>query len=66
MTVGDEDALQYTRRAIDMTEADVEGHAERGTTRLVVGASSTDLDEQREELSAFAERLKLGRGSIET
>jgi hypothetical protein len=29
---------------------------------LIVGASSTDLDEQREELSAFAERLKLGRG----
>jgi probable F420-dependent oxidoreductase len=59
----DADALQYTRwGAIDMSEADVEGHADKGTTRLIVGASSTDLDEQREELSAFAERLKLGRG----
>ena len=43
-----------------MTAADVEAHAARGTTRLVFGPASTDLSEQREQLSAFAERLKLG------
>jgi alkanesulfonate monooxygenase SsuD/methylene tetrahydromethanopterin reductase-like flavin-dependent oxidoreductase (luciferase family) len=54
-------ALEYTRwGSIDMTAADVEAHAARGTTRLVFGPASTDLDEQREQLSSFAERLKLG------
>jgi probable F420-dependent oxidoreductase len=54
-------ALEYTRwGSIDMTAADVEAHAARGTTRLVFGPASTDLNEQREQLSAFAERLKLG------
>ena len=57
----DADALEYTRwGSIDMTAADVEAHAARGTTRLVFGPASTDLSEQREQLSAFAERLKLG------
>ena len=57
----DADALEYTRwGSIDMTAADVEAHAARGTTRLVFGPASTDLNEQREQLSAFAERLKLG------
>ncbi len=57
----DADPLEYTRwGSIDMTAADVEVHAARGTTRLVFGPASTDLDEQREQLSAFAERLKLG------
>ncbi len=57
----DADALEYTRwGSIDMTAADAEAHAARGTTRLVFGPASTDLNEQREQLSAFAERLKLG------
>jgi len=45
-----------------MTAADVEAHAARGTTRLVFGPASTDLGEQRDQLSAFADRagLKLG------
>jgi probable F420-dependent oxidoreductase len=57
----DPDALEYTRwGSIDLTAADVEAHAARGTTRLVFGPASTDLSEQREQLSAFAKRLKLG------
>jgi probable F420-dependent oxidoreductase len=57
----DADALEFTRwGAIDMSEADVAASAAQGTTRLVVGPSSTSLDEQREELSAFADRLGLG------
>ena len=57
----DADALEYTRwGSIDMTAADAEAHGARGTTRLVFGPASTDLNEQREQLSAFAERLKLG------
>jgi probable F420-dependent oxidoreductase len=55
------DALEYTRwGSIDMSAADVEAHASQGTTRLVVGPSSTDLNEQRDQLSAFAARLDLG------
>jgi probable F420-dependent oxidoreductase len=51
------DALEYTRwGSIDMTPADIEAHAARGTTRLVFGPASTDLDEQRQQLSAFADR----------
>jgi hypothetical protein len=56
----DADALEYTRwGSIDMTAADVEALAARGPTRLVFGPASTDLDQQREQLSSFAERLKL-------
>jgi alkanesulfonate monooxygenase SsuD/methylene tetrahydromethanopterin reductase-like flavin-dependent oxidoreductase (luciferase family) len=56
----DADALEYTRwGSIDMSEGDVEAHAVNGTTRLVVGTSALDPQAQREELSAFAERLKL-------
>jgi probable F420-dependent oxidoreductase len=57
----DADALEYTRwGSIDMTASDVEDHAALGTTRLVVGPASTDLSEQRQQMSEFAERLKLG------
>jgi probable F420-dependent oxidoreductase len=53
--------LEYTRwGSIDMSADDVDAHAANGTTRLVVGATSLDLHEQRDEISAFAERLKLG------
>jgi hypothetical protein len=58
----DPDALEYTRwGAIDMTVDDVDSHA-RGTTRLVAAPAApaaTDLSEQLDQLSAFAERLIL-------
>jgi probable F420-dependent oxidoreductase len=54
-------ALEYTRwGSIDMSADDVDAHARNGTTRLVVGVTSLDPREQRDEISAFAERLKLG------
>jgi probable F420-dependent oxidoreductase len=53
-------ALQYTRwGAIDMTESTVAALAGQGVTRLVVGATSPDPAEQRDELSAFANRFGL-------
>jgi hypothetical protein len=53
--------LEYTRwGSIDMTADDVEAHARNGTARLVMGVTSLDPREQREEISAFADRLKLG------
>ena len=56
----DPDALEYTRwGSIDMTAADVEAHAGNGVTRLVVGPASRDPHEQRDQISAFADRLKL-------
>jgi probable F420-dependent oxidoreductase len=55
----DADALEVTRwGSIDMAKADVDDHAAQGTTRLVVGPASADLAEQRDQLSAFAERHK--------
>jgi len=51
-------ALECTRwGAIDATADDVAAHAESGTTRLVVSPASTDLSEQKDQLSAFAARL---------
>jgi hypothetical protein len=35
-------------------------HAANGTTRLVVPPASAELPGQREEISAFADRLGLG------
>jgi probable F420-dependent oxidoreductase len=56
----DPGALEHTRwGAIDMSEADVAARAELGVTRLVVGISSASLAEQRDEMSAFADRLGL-------
>jgi probable F420-dependent oxidoreductase len=56
----DAEALQYTRwGSIDMAADAVAGYARQGVTRLVVATSSTDLDRQRAELSAFAERVGL-------
>jgi hypothetical protein len=40
-----------------MTGADVDDLAARGTTRLVVAPASLDLAEQRDQISAFADRL---------
>ena len=42
-----------------MSADDVEAHAARGTTRLVVSPASADLGEQRDQLSALAARLNL-------
>jgi N-acyl-L-homoserine lactone synthetase len=54
----DPDALEVTRwGSIDMTADDVAGHAAQATTRLVVGPAATDQAGQRDEISAFAERL---------
>jgi len=54
-------ALEYTRwGSLGMSAADVEDLAVQGVTRVVVPAASPDLDEQREEMSAFAARLGLG------
>ena len=51
-------ALECTRwGAIDATADDVAAHAASGTTRLVVSPASTDLSEQKDQLSAFAARL---------
>ena len=56
----DPDALEYTRcGSIDLTAADVESFALDGTTRLIVNTSSADPAEQRAQISAFADRLKL-------
>jgi alkanesulfonate monooxygenase SsuD/methylene tetrahydromethanopterin reductase-like flavin-dependent oxidoreductase (luciferase family) len=58
----DADALDYTRwGSIDMTAGDVDKFTERGTTRLVVAPASANADEQRDQLSAFAERHGLVR-----
>ncbi|GLW10020.1 LLM class F420-dependent oxidoreductase [Microtetraspora sp. NBRC 13810] len=56
----DPEALEYTRwGSIDMTGEDVEGFAAQGVTRIVVNPSAADPDAQHEEMSAFAERLRL-------
>jgi alkanesulfonate monooxygenase SsuD/methylene tetrahydromethanopterin reductase-like flavin-dependent oxidoreductase (luciferase family) len=57
----DADALEVTRwGAIDMSVEDVAAQAADGVTRLVVAAASLDPREQRDQLSAFAERHGLG------
>ncbi len=56
----DAGALEYTRwGSIDMTEADVADVAAKGTTRLAVAPASAEESEQRDQISAFAERLNL-------
>jgi probable F420-dependent oxidoreductase len=57
----DPGALEYTRwGSIDMEPAQAEAYAAQGVDRLVVGTTSTDLDEQRRQLEAFATRHHLG------
>jgi probable F420-dependent oxidoreductase len=54
------ETLQYTRwGSIDMPIERVEAFATQGVTRIVVGATATEPDQQRDELSAFAERFDL-------
>jgi hypothetical protein len=56
----DPEALEYTRwGSIGMPIERVEAFAAQGVTRIVVAATATDPDEQREELSAFAQRFGL-------
>ena len=56
----DPGALEVTRwGSIDMTAADVAQHAAHGVDRLVVPPASSDLAEQRAQLSALAARLAL-------
>ena len=56
----DPEALEYTRwGSIDLTEPAVEELASQGVTRLVVSASTADPAEQKDQLSAFAERFGL-------
>jgi len=53
----DPDALEYTRwGSIDLSPEDVAARAADGVTRLVVAPTAIDPGEQRDELSAFAER----------
>lgn len=56
----DPDAIEHTRWApIDMSAGRLEAFADQGVTRLVVAAAAADPQEQRDELSAFAERFEL-------
>jgi probable F420-dependent oxidoreductase len=53
-------ALEVTRwGSIDMTAQDIAQEAARGTDRVVVGPAATTLSEQRDQLTAFADRLGL-------
>ncbi|MEU6037220.1 TIGR03619 family F420-dependent LLM class oxidoreductase [Actinomadura sp. NPDC047616] len=56
----DPEALEYTRfGSMDMSTERVEAFAAQGVTRIVVGPTTTDPDEQREEMTTFATRFNL-------
>lgn len=56
----DPDALEYTRMAsIELTAERAEQLAAEGVTRIVVGSTATGLAEQRDQMSAFAQRFHL-------
>ncbi|MET9243836.1 LLM class F420-dependent oxidoreductase [Nonomuraea sp. NPDC003709] len=56
----DPGALEHTRwGSIDMSAERVEAFAAQGVTRVVVGPTSADPEQQRDEMSAFAERFAL-------
>ncbi|GAA3599757.1 TIGR03619 family F420-dependent LLM class oxidoreductase [Nonomuraea rosea] len=56
----DPETLEYTRfGSIDMPVERAAEFAAQGVTRVVVNASSTEADGQREELTAFARRFGL-------
>ena len=51
----DPEVLQYTRwGSIDMERSGAQAYAAQGVDRLVVGMTSTDLNEQLRPLDAFA------------
>ncbi|MEZ0076877.1 LLM class F420-dependent oxidoreductase [Planotetraspora sp. GP83] len=52
------ETLEYTRwGSIDMTVERVEAFAALGVTRIVVSPTTIEPDQQRDEMSAFAQRL---------
>ncbi|MEU7745531.1 TIGR03619 family F420-dependent LLM class oxidoreductase [Nonomuraea sp. NPDC049158] len=54
------EALEYTRwGSIDMSDGQLEALAAQGVTRLVVNPTAPDLDQQRDQMSAFAQRFAL-------
>jgi alkanesulfonate monooxygenase SsuD/methylene tetrahydromethanopterin reductase-like flavin-dependent oxidoreductase (luciferase family) len=54
------ETLEYTRwGSIDMSVEQVEAFAAQGVTRIVVSATTTEPDQQREQMSAFAQRFGL-------
>lgn len=54
------EALEYTRwGSMDMPIERVEAFAAHGVTRIVVGATTTEPEQQRDEMSAFAQRFAL-------
>lgn len=54
------DTLEYTRwGSIDISPDEVEELAEQGVTRIVVSATATEPDRQRDQMSAFAQRFAL-------
>lgn len=56
----DPDVIEYTRwGSIDMPVTAIEALAAQGVTRVVVNAASADPAEQRDQMSAFAERFGL-------
>jgi probable F420-dependent oxidoreductase len=56
----DPNALQYTRwGSLDLTADQIERHVAEGVTRVIVGATATEPAEQRDQLSAFADRVGL-------
>jgi len=56
----DPGALEYTRwGSIEATASDVASSAAQGITRLVLAPSSAQPSEQRDQISAFADRLGL-------
>jgi probable F420-dependent oxidoreductase len=58
----DPDALEHTRwGSLGVTAEKIEALATQGVTRLVLNATTADPQEQRDELSAFAERVGLPR-----
>lgn len=57
----DPGVLEYTRwGSIEISVEQVERYAAEGVTRVVVSATSADPAEQRDQLSAFAERFAPG------
>jgi hypothetical protein len=58
----DPEALEHTRwGSIDLERSGAEAYAAQGVDRLVVGPTSTDLNEQLRQLEAFATRHGLRR-----
>jgi probable F420-dependent oxidoreductase len=56
----DPDALEYTRwGSLDLTDDQIEQLVAEGVTRVIVGPTAKDPAEQRDQLSAFADRVGL-------